>query len=194
MIENIDWINDGIKEIEHFVKKYDFGDTFLYDGVKYFHRAFAEHSSALTSKYHELEYIFDDKLGWYTTKSKNIVQIDKLSFSLYLESYYRAFVLADNSLNKKEAIKPLDYLSEIKDFANCNEEEHCFWIMVLVREMASYVERTRHDGYMNDIEIAGAIHRGDAEPKTFEDMYYETLMALYELELDEKISLGNKGN
>lgn len=194
LIGSSNWIDEEIKEIESFAEKYDFGDTFLYDGAKYFHRAFTEHSSALTSEYNELEHLFDDKLGWNNLETKKIVQTDKLSFSLYLESYYRAFVLEDKSFTKNEATKPLDYLKEIKDFPNCEEEELCFWIMVSVREMASYVERTRHGGYMNEIEITGAIHRGDAEPETFEDMYYETLMALYELKLDKKIILDNKGD
>lgn len=47
---------------------------------------------------------------------------------------------------------------------------------------------------MNEIEIPGKIDCGDAEPKTFEDMYYETLIALYELKPDEKNVLDNKGN
>lgn len=193
LIESVNWINDGLKEIEDFTEKYDFGDTFLYDGAKYFHKAFTKHSSALTSKYHELEYLFDDKLGWHTPESKAIEHTDKLTFSSYLESYYRAFVLNDKSLKKNETIKPLDYLKIIKNFSNCEEEELCFWIMVSVREMASYVERTRHGGYLNEIELTGAIHRGDAEPETFEDMYYETLMALYELDLDRKIILNRRG-
>lgn len=192
LIEGSDWIDEGIKEVEDFAEKYDFGDTFLYDGAKYFHRAFNKHSAALTSNYHELEYLFDDKLGWYSSQAKKIMQTDKLTFSSYIESYYRAFVLNDETLAKKDAIKPLDYLKAIKDFPNCDEEELCFWIMVSVREMASYVERTRHGGYMNEIEITGAIHRGDAVPETFEDMYYETLMALYELELDRKIILDRR--
>lgn len=193
LIESSDWIDEGIKEIEDFAEKYDFGDTFLYDGAKYFHRAFTKHSAALTSNYHELEYLFDDKLGWYSSQAKTTMQTDKLTFSSYIESYYRAFVLNDETLAKKDAIKPLDYLKVIKDFPNCEEEELCFWIMVLVREMASYVERTRHGGYMNEIEITGAVYRGDAVPETFEDMYYETLMALYELELDRKIILNRRG-
>lgn len=192
LIGSSTWIDEGIKEIETFAEKYDFGDAFLYDGAKYFHRAFTKHSSALTSKYHELEKLFDDKLGWNSPEIKKIAQTDKLSFSLYLESYYRKFVLEDKSFTKNEATKPLDYLKKIKDFPNCEEEELCFWIMVSVREMASYVERTRHGGYMNEIEITGAIYRGDAVPETFEDMYYETLMALYELELDRRIILDRK--
>lgn len=192
LIEGSDWIDEGIKEVEDFAEKYDFGGTFLYDGAKYFHRAFTEHSAALTSNYHELEYLFDDKLGWYSSQAKKIMQTDKLTFSSYIESYYRAFVLNDETLAKKDAIKPLDYLKAIKDFPNCDEEELCFWMMVSVREMASYVERTRHGGYMNEIEITGAIYRGDAVPETFEDMYYETLMALYELELDRRIILDRR--
>lgn len=65
LIESSDWINEGIKEINDFAKKYDFGDTFLYDGGKYFHKAFSDHSSALVSKYDKPEYLFEDKLGWY---------------------------------------------------------------------------------------------------------------------------------
>lgn len=59
-------------------------------------------------------------------------------------------------------------------------------MMVSVRELATYVERTRHGGYMDGIQIHGIIDLGDALPETFEDMYYETLMALYELWLDEE--------
>ena len=186
LIEGSDWIDEGIKEVEDFAEKYDFGDTFLYDGAKYFHRAFTEHSAALTSNYHELEYLFDDKLGWYSSQAKKIMQTDKLTFSSYIESYYRAFVLNDETLAKKDAIKPLDYLKAIKDFPNCDEEELCFWMMESVCELAALVLRTRYGGFLNDVYINGEINGGDALPETFEDKYYEALMYLYTLYLDKK--------
>lgn len=186
LIESSDWIDEGIKEVEDFAEKYDFGDTFLYDGAKYFHRAFSDHSSALTSNYHELEPLFDDKLRWNSPETKKIVQTNKLSFSLYLESYYRAFVLNDETLTKKDAIKPLDYLATIKDFPNCDEEELCFWIMESVSMLSILVLRTRHSDYLNEVYINGKISRGDALPETFEDKYYEVLMYLYTLYLDKK--------
>ncbi len=186
LIESSDWIGEGIKEIEDFAEKYNFGDTFLYDGAKYFHRAFTKHSSALTSDYHELEPLFDDKLGWNSPETIKIAQTNKLSFSLYLESFYRAFVLNDETLTKKDAIKPLDYLAAIKDFPNCDEEKLCFWIMESVCELAALVLRTRHGGYLNEVFIKGEISRGDALPETFEDKYYEVSMYLYTLYLDKE--------
>lgn len=186
LIEGSNWIEEGIKEIEDFAEKYDFGDTFLYDGAKYFYRAFTKHSAALTSSYHELEYLFDDKLGWYSSQTKKIMQTDKLTFSSYIESYYRAFVLNDKTLTKKDAIKPLDYLKAIKDFPNCDEEELCFWIMESVCELAALVLRTRYGGYLNEVYIKGEINMGDALPETFEDKYYNVLMYLYALHLDNK--------
>lgn len=186
LIGSSDWIDEGINEVENFAKKYDFGNTFLYDGAKYFHRSFTKHSAALTSKYHELEPLFNDKLGWNSPETIKIVQINKLSFSLYLESYYRAFVLNDETLTKKDAIKPLDYLVAIKDFPNCDEEELCFWIMESVCELSTLVLRTRYGGFLNGVHINGEISRGDALPETFEDKYYESLMYLYTLYLDKK--------
>lgn len=186
LIESSDWINKGIREIEDFAEKYDFGNTFLYDGAKYFHRAFSDHSSALTSNYHELEPLFEDKLGWNSPETIKIVQTNKLSFSLYLESYYQAFVLNDKRLNKNDAIKPLDYLNAIKNFHNCDEEELCFWVSEIISELSALVLRTRHGGSLNDIYINGEISRGDALPETFEDKYYEALMHLYTLQLDRK--------
>ena len=199
LIEGSDWIDEGIKEVEDFAEKYDFGDTFLYDGAKYFHRTFSDHSSALTSNYHELEPLFDDKLRWNSPETKKIVQTNKLSFSLYLESYYRAFVLNDETLTKKDAIKPLDYLVAIKDFPNCDEEELCFWMMVIVSVLSTLVLRTRHAGYLKGVHINGEISRGDALPETFEDKYYEALMYLYTLYLDNmqnknKIELEQEDN
>lgn len=181
-----DWINEGIKEIEYFAEKYDFGDTFLYDGAKYFYRAFTKHSAALTSNYHDLEPLFEDKLGWNSPETIKIVQTNKLSFSLYLESYYQAFVLNDKRLNKNDVIKPLDYLGTIKNFRNCDEDELCFWIMENICELSTLVLRTRHGGFLNGISIKGKISRGDAIPETFEDKYYEALMYLYALYLDKK--------
>ncbi len=186
LIEGSDWINEGIKEVEDFAEKYDFGDTFLYDGAKYFHRAFSDHSSALTSNYHELEPLFEDKLGWNSPETIKIVQANKLSFSLYLESYYQAFVLNDKRLNKNDAIKPLGYLTTIKNFHNCDEEELCFWMMESVCELSTLVLRTRYGGFLNGVYINGEISRGDALSETFEDKYYEALMYLYTLYLDKK--------
>ena len=186
LIESSDWIDEGIKKIEDFAEKYDFGNTFLYDGAKYFHRAFSDHSSALTSNYHELEPLFEDKLGWNSPETIKIVQANKLSFSLYLESYYQAFVLNDKRLNKNDAIKPLDYLNAIKNFHNCDEEELCFWMMESVCGLSTLVLRTRYGGFLNDVYINGEINGGDALPETFEDKYYEALMYLYTLYLDKK--------
>ena len=190
LIENTKWIDAGLKEIEAFAKKYDLGDTFLYDGEKYFYRAFRNHAEALMSSYNEFEYLFEDKIGFYKGSPVNALKgTDKLSFSNYLESYYQTFVLNENSLKatNKDIIKPLDYLKAVKDFHNCDEEELCFWIMEIVSELSSIVLRTRHGGFLNDVQIKGEISRGDALPETFEDRYYEVLMDLYNLSLDEKV-------
>ncbi|MFN3044532.1 hypothetical protein ACK3C2_01600 [Mycoplasmoides gallisepticum] len=188
LIESSDWINEGIKEINDFAKKYDFGDTFLYDGAKHFHRAFSHYSSALASNYNESEYLFEDKLGWYSPNSimKKYLQTNKLDFSLYLESYYRAFVLNDKSFNKSDAIKPLDYLNLIKNFGDCYNEELCFWMTEIISKLSVLVLRTRHGGYLNDICIKGEISIEDTLTETFEDKYYEALMHLYTLQLDRK--------
>ncbi|QEX45892.1 hypothetical protein [Mycoplasmoides gallisepticum] len=188
LIESSDWIDEGIKEIIDFAEKYDFGDTFLYERAKYFHKAFSDHSSALASKYNEPEFLFEDILGWYSsgTISKIFLQTNKLDFFTYLESYYQAFVLNDKRLNKSDAIKPLDYLNVIKNFHDCDGEEFYFWIIEIVRELSILVLRTRHDDSLNNIDINGEISRGDADPETFEDKYYEALMHLYTLQLDRK--------
>lgn len=193
LIESRDWINEGIKEINDFAKKYDFGVNFLYDGAKYFRKAFYDHSSALACKYNKSEPLFEDKLGWYSPDRITITQAifrlppNKLNFSLYLESYYRAFVLNDKTLNKSNAIKPLDYLNAIKNLPKCDEEELCFWITEIVRELSTLVLRTRHGGIpINDIYINGEISIGDTLPEKFEDRYYEALMHLYTLQLDRK--------
>ena len=194
LIKESSWIDDGLKEIESFAEKYGFGDAFLYDGGKYFRRAFDNHSAAKTSKYKELEPLYEDKLEWLQGPAKDLFPDNMISFSSYIESYYRTFVLGENEkgFKREDAPRPLDYLKAVKDFPDCDEEELCFWMMVSVREMASYVERTRHGGYMNDVEIQGVIYPGDAKSETFEDMYYETLMALYELKLDEDVFKGSK--
>lgn len=188
LIKESTWVDAGLKEIKDFAKHYGFGDTFLYEGEKYFRRAFDDHSEALTSKYNELEDLFNDSLGWQPKHLKTLKGTRKISFSQYMESYYQAFVLGKNEkgFKKEDVPKPLDYLKEAKNFPNCDQEEICFWMMVSVRKLATYVERTRHGGYMDGIQIHGIIDRGDALPETFEDMYYETLMALYELWLDEE--------
>lgn len=192
LIENSDWIDEGIKEINDFAEKYDFGDTFLYERAKYFHGAFSHHSSALACKYDKSEPLFEDILGWYSPDKITITQAifgplpDKLCFSLYLESYYRALVLNDKSFNKSDAIKPLYYLNQIKNLDHLYGEEFYFWIIEIVRELSILVLRTRHGGFLNDIDINGEISRGEADPKTFEDKYYEALMHLYTLQLDRK--------
>lgn len=192
LIQGGEWVDKGLKEIEEFSESYDFGDTFLYDGAKYLYRAFSKHSSALVSSYNELEDLYDDELGWIPEGAKQFYPSGKINFSQYLESYYQAFVLGNNEkkIGKQEVTKPLTYLKNVKNFYYCTEEELCFWIMVSVREMASCVERTRHKGDLEQTEAPGVISRGDALPKTFEDMYYETLMQLYNLKLDEEA--GNK--
>lgn len=191
LIDDFSWIDEGLEKIKKFTEQYDFGFSLLHDDAKYFSGLFTKYSSALVSKYNEVECLFDDLLEWQQTPFNTP---NKIPFSSYIESYYRTFIIGENEkdFKKENVIKPLDYLNRVKNLRNCDEEELCFWIMVIVRELASYVERTRHGGYMNGINIPGIICCGDALPETFEDMYYKTLIALYKLKLDEECFKNNK--
>ena len=186
LIVGNDWINEGLDIIEDFANRFDLGDPFLYDGAKHFREAFKSYASSSLRLYNSSVLMFDDYLDWGNDLTKSLVGSDKISFSSYLESYYRTFVLGENKSchDRSKCPKPLNYLKDIIDFYNCDSEKLAFWMMEIVLELSFLVIRTRHGGFMNNAHIEAYIGRGNATPETFEDRYYECLANLYKIRLD----------
>lgn len=136
-------VNELLEEVEEFAKNYDLGNTFLYEGAKYFNSALLYYPDSKISNYHELEPLFEDKLDFCSAKAKTFRK-DLISFSSYFESYYETFVLKKESNEELDVPKPLDYLAEIKKLKTCDEEELCFWMMIIVKELSQYLIRTKH--------------------------------------------------
>lgn len=180
------WVQESLNEIIEFAEKRDLGDPFLYGGCKHFYDAFD------CSKHDVYEFSYEEEFfdDYFDTGSSYIGSngLFKISFSLYLEFYYRTFILGENEqeLAREDVPKPLDYLKEVKQFASCSTIGLAFWMMHSVSELSCLVLRDRHGGYLDDVDKSGFVYRGDAAPQTFEDLYYETLMDLYNQHLDKK--------
>ena len=186
LITSNGWIDEGLDIIEDFANRFDFGNSFLYDAAKHFHKAFNGYPSTSLNTYSHSARMFDDCLDWGNDTVRDLTGTSKISFSSYLESYYRTFVLGQNKAghDRSKCPNPFDYLKDMIDFCNCDSEKLAFWMMEIVSELSMLVIRTRHGGFMSGVRIKGGIDRGNATPGTFEDRYYECLMDLYKIHLD----------
>ncbi len=187
LINDENWIYKCLDEIEKFARDNDLGETFLYDGYKYFYKVSRKHSSCKIDSYFEREEKYENSLGFYL-KSVIFNGENKLYFRSYLESYYQVFVLNNNKnyLDRKNYPRPFDYLTKVENLENCNEDTICYWVMEIVSELADLVIRTNHGGYVNNLSKEKIILDCDTPPETFEDKFYSVLLKLYEVYLDEK--------
>ena len=176
-IDGTAWLDDAFEKLKADITKYKLGEQpFLYDGAKYFHRAF--------SRYRENEFNVD-----YSRQLKTICVLNpmwlmgekdknKVCLSQYIEQYFD-FVLG---LIRKEHIEwdtpipPVDYAWEHYHLGYAPAEEVCYWIMELVDNFVVNIHNrfgtSVYDGIMWE-------NSTDAQAETFEDRYYEILYWMY---------------
>ena len=169
------WVDSGIDIVRKFISENKLSESsdFLYDGAKYFHRAF--------NNYSELEYNsretyvkkYKDFFGWEVFNfSNNKSEKGLLTFSSYFEAYMVKVINEKNELYK-DSVPPITYLIMSENLHSCEEENVCFWIMEMVNVISAYLINTTNKEWI--------LNTGDAFPETFEDRYYDVLTNLYNL-------------
>lgn len=179
LIDNAEWIDLKIEEIRSIIDTLGIGDDFLYDGGKYFVRAYDYKDKSIEDLEHarHSNYKFKDvfKLGrMFQHKNGN------LTYEQYLEDFlYCKFKKPDKFPKDIDIPLPNDYLIEAEDLRNCSEDYLCYWIMVMIRDVIAYA--IRYLNYDTDDHS-----QTDAQAETYEDKYFSVLYELYYLNNNKK--------
>lgn len=157
-------ISQALDELDNDLENYKFGDSVLYDGGKYFHRA--------------LEYWSNNKIEdvnpfMFESIYKNDIE-DKESFcSVFanekhhsLGEYMWNYLRLDYS-SKKGIDNPVDMVYRECNLANCEEKDMTFWTMRIVIDSCNTFKKTKTFERFNENLI-----------ETQEDMYYYAVATL----------------
>lgn len=176
LIDNDEWIKEKINLIREAIKELGIGRDFLYDGGKYLTRAYNYKENSVSKLEHlkTTRYLYNDFFGI----RKNIIifkKNDKLTYEEYLEDYL--YIKYDEKKTMPEDVRlPNEYLFEMEDLGDCDEDKICFWMMVMVRNVIIY--SIRYLGYKQKEHT----FISTSNIKTFEDKYFSVLYELYYLE------------
>ncbi len=176
-IEGTEWVDGAFEKLECDVKKYNLGvQPFLYDGAKYFHRAFTRYrEKEFNENYNrELQTICKQNPLWLVAEKDK----DKASLSAYIEQYFD-FVLGGirkEYIQWDTPIPPVDYAWEHYHLGYAPEENVCYWIMELVENFVVNIHNRFATSIFDSIIMENIT---DAQPETYEDRYYEILYWMY---------------
>lgn len=171
-IENNDWLNKAVKKLKLDIKEKGLGTDYLYDGAKYFHRAF--------ERYKEKEWDYSYRQEFEPIAQSRITRMFSdnglVSISSYVDDYFYYQIEKHDGENIKEnPIPPIDYLFEMQNLGTADEDEVCGWLMEIIDVIAIIIHNKTidrdNDLYFEDLT--------DAQSETFEDKYYETVRTLY---------------
>jgi len=176
LINNDEWIKEKIDLIKEAIKELGIGRDFLYDGGKYLTRAYnyKENSILEFENLKTNQYLYNDVFGI----RKNIIifkRSDKLTYEEYLNDYLY-IKYCENKKMSEDVRLPNEYLFEMEDLGDCDEDKICFWMMVMVRNVIIY--SMRYLGYKQKEHTCFS----SSNIKTFEDKYFSVLYELYYLE------------
>lgn len=170
------WVDDSFKLLEECIDKFRLGQQkFLYDGAKYFHRAF--------DNYRKLDFNENKSDGFQPIyKLSSLValfdeHIDGIRLDNYIEQYFD-YILYRNHENVENdnPIPPVDYVWSSKGLGYANEEVVCYWVMLLVHNFVVNIHNRFFDCYFES-EIRN--NSTGAYAETYEDYYYSTLYWIY---------------
>lgn len=173
LIKDGKWIDERLKLIRDSMKEMKLGKDYLYDGYKYFYRAYESYKENDFIKMVREDHaaiLYEDvfKFGRVFLKVKG-----KLDYHQYLDDYLYAKYEDENHM-PNECIKPNDYLDQMEHLSTCDEDEMCYWIMAEVKDALRYaIKYLGYDQREHDYT--------DSFPETYEDMYFSILYEMYYL-------------
>ncbi len=176
-IEGAEWVDSAFEQLECDVKKYNLGvQPFLYDGAKYFHRAFSYYREHKFEQRHNREFKTIYELSPILLISEK--DKDKVSLSHYVDQYFDYILGRENKalVVWENPYPPVDYVWNTKNLGSIKEVAVCYWIMELVENFIVNIHnRLRVSGYDSMIWDNST----DAQAETYEDRYYEILYWMY---------------
>ena len=176
-IKDTDWVDTAFEKLEKDIDCYKLGEQpFLYEGAKYFHRAFTLYRE------NEFEENYKRELkAIYKTIQLFIVKEEernRVSLRTYIEQYFD-YVLGEirkENIEWEEPLPPVDYAWEHYHLGYAPEEDVCYWVMELVLNFVVNIHNrfgtTVFDSIIHD-------NATDAQAETYEDRYYDILYWMY---------------
>ena len=171
--ESLEELNKRIHELKLAVKR-----EFLYDGAKYFHRAYQRYADKSIKEYETriFKSLYDSKSIQMLTGKKE----RKTNLGFYMNQY----LWIKENYPRKRPKPPMDYLWELANLGGCDEEQMTFWVCSFIIE--SCYEIAGHGKKLEDIPITDdnkTIDIGDSYwiLNTQEDLYFYALLQLYEV-------------
>lgn len=183
LIRENEWVSESIEYVNKFINDNDLGNgrnNYLYDNGKYLHYAIKECAEKkYDDKRYEKKYqnpFPSKKIGF--DENHNCLEY-LIDFDTYCEEYMRYTsneARIESKLYKKTTPKPIVYLENIENLISgkTSNEEVCYWVLDFVEFFTIYIINTTTNGYPDEYVC-------DAQIETFEDKYYDVMIALYNL-------------
>ena len=165
------WIEPCFDQLRKDIEKYHLGRDYLYDGAKYFHRS---------QHYFDKTYDFTSRnvfepITPFLSFAKVLGEDAKINIGTYISEYFKTKSNPDSLSHHMQVTPPIDYVWASQNLATTPDESCvCGWTMALVDGIAMTLYY-RIFGYQKEQRDTT-----EAQVETFEDMYYRTLLDLYD--------------
>ncbi len=168
------WVDRALEALNIDIQNHELGRNILYDNAKYFFKAFKDYRDLKWENLDSVE-LFNPIAPAFGVSSF----YKKTLYSLgdYISEYFHfRYSETTPEFYNPNPTMPIDYLCQYLDYKHAEEPVVCAWTMELVKEISLVVH---NNPYNQRRTAAPEIDYTDAEAKTYEDQYYETLQALY---------------
>ena len=170
-------VSVALKRLEDDIKAHGFGQDFLYDGAKYFHRAMEYYANDKIDTVNP--YIFENIRRTHFYQGDSLQLLKDTSYNGTLYGYmYDYLHSADLGKSKCLLQPPIDMVWSQCDLAGCPEEIMTFWTMRIVIDCCRVFAESEEDFAFDEDLI-----------ETQEDMYYYAVMALYSTYIAKKVEV-----
>lgn len=168
---SMDDVNKALKDLQADLDKYGFGKSVLYDGAKYFHRAFKRWANIRVddSNPYIFELLKKSESNLWRTANCNA------PLSSYMWDYLHTEELG---IDKNKVMPPIDMVFQRCDLGNCDESIMTFWTMRIIIDACCTFKEPYCENEFDESLI-----------QTQEDMYYYTLAVLC-----QAYAIGSKKN
>lgn len=173
-IEDSKWFSSYIGKLENVASKYHMGKSLLYDGGKYFRRAFENFPQIELS---QVQKLIDGVMG---DEQGSMFPMDKFNLIIRIDRYLDTLPEANEGIPASESngqVPPYDFLWEKFNLKNVQEEFMDYWAIQVV--YSTLIALNRHNLIRTGEEEWRQISTRDAEITTYEDLYYLALLELY---------------
>ena len=170
-------VSVALKRLEDDIKAHGFGQDFLYDGAKYFHRAMEYYANDKIDTVNP--YIFENIRRTHFYQGDSLQLLKDTSYNGTLYGYmYDYLHSADLGKSKCLLQPPIDMVWLQCDLDGCPEEIMTFWTMRIVIDCCRVFAESEEDFAFDEDLI-----------ETQEDMYYYAVMALYSTYIAKKVEV-----